>query len=44
MDTVFYFKNIDNQPARRKLIGFFEFAQKMNWSVQTISPNTQNID
>lgn len=44
MDTVFYFKNIDNQPARRKLSGFLEFAQKMNWNVQTISPNTQNID
>ena len=44
MDTVFYFKNIDNEPARRKLNGFLEFAQKMNWNVQTISPNTQNID
>ena len=44
MDTVFYFKNIDNLPARRKLSGFLEFAQKMNWNVQTISPNTQSID
>ena len=44
MDTVFYFKNIDNQPARRKLSGFLDFAQTKNWNIQTISPNTQNID
>ena len=44
MDTVFYFKNIDNQPARRKLSGFLEFAQDKRWNVQTISPNTKNID
>lgn len=44
MGTVFYFKNIDNQPARRKLSGFLAFAQTRGWNIQTISPNTRNID
>lgn len=44
MDTVFYFKNIDNQPARRKLNGFLEFARKARWNMQTISPDTEKID
>ena len=44
MDTVFYFKNIDNQPARRKLDGMLEFARKANWNIQIIQPNAQNIN
>ena len=43
MDTVFYFKNIDNQPARRKLSGFLEFARQARWNIQTISPDTEKI-
>ena len=43
MDTVFYFKNIDHQPARRKLQGVLEFARKADWNVQTISPGTKDI-
>ena len=44
MDTVFYFKNIDNRPARRKLSGFTEFARQARWNIQTISPDTDKID
>ena len=44
MDTVFYFKNVDNQPARRKLNGFLEFARQARWNIQTISPDTKKID
>ena len=43
MDTVFYFKNIDNQPARRKLNGVLDFARKSNWNIQIVSPGTRNI-
>ncbi len=43
MDTVIYFKNIDNQPARRKLQGVLDFAGKANWNVQVLSPNERNI-
>ena len=41
MDTVFYFKNIDNQPARRKLNGFLEFVRQARCNIQTISPDTR---
>ena len=44
MDTVFYFKNKDNQPARRKLEGVLEFAHKANWNIQIIQPNAQSIN
>jgi LacI family transcriptional regulator len=44
MDTVFYFKNMDNQPARRKLSGVLDFARKTQWNIQVISPNTEEID
>ena len=44
MDTVFYFKNKDNQPARRKLEGVLEFARKADWNIQIIQPNAQNIN
>jgi len=44
MDTVFYFKNMDNSPARRKLDGVLEFARKAQWNVQIISPNATEID
>ena len=43
VDTIIYFKNIDNQPARRKLQGVLDFASKANWNVQVISPNERNI-
>lgn len=43
MDTIFYFKNTDNQPARRKLHGVLEFARKANWNVQTISPDAKDV-
>ena len=43
MDTIFYFKNTNNQPAQRKLRGVLEFAHKANWNVQTISPDTKDI-
>lgn len=44
MDTVFYFKNTDNQPARRKLEGVLEFARKADWNMQIIQPNAQSIN
>ena len=44
MDTVFYFKNTDNQPARRKLEGALQFARKVGWNFQVIQPNAENVD
>lgn len=39
MDTVLYFKNIDNAPARRKLLGFGDFARQEGWNIQIVPPN-----
>ncbi len=43
MDTVFYIKSIDNVPARRKLAGFLEAANKANWNVHVVSPNVESL-